>query len=387
MKVCFCTNIWNHHQGPVAKELAALLPPGDFRLFVYQPLDCDWSRERIAMGWNLMPPDEPWIVGPPKTARELKDGFFQGWIESADVLIFGENNYFDQEALSRRLEAGKLTFRTGERLLKRPVALRRWLDPRFWHAWCHVHRKFSRPSLHYLTMSHWCADDLQFYRACKSRIWRWGYLTNVSATPTEKPLREKVRIGWCGRFLNCKNVSDILTATSLLEESLRDMIDVIIVGDGPEKENLIRRAHNLGLDSIVAFKPFLPQKEALAFMESIDIFPFPSSRIEGWGAVLPEAMDKCCAVIASEDAGSTLELVRDGENGFTFKAGDVMTLSKRIATLVKDASLRRRLGFAAWKTMQSWSPTMGARRLLSLSERLLSGSRPPFSEGLCENVG
>lgn len=388
MKICFCTNIWNHHQGPVARELAKLLPAGDFRLFVYQPLDCEWSRERIAMGWNLLPPDEPWIVGPPKTMDELKDGFFQGWIESADVLIYGDNKYFDFAALERRLSSGKLSFKVGERLLKNPVTWRDWFAPRFWHKWLYIHNRLNRPSLHYLTMSHWCTDDLRFFRACKGRIWRWGYLTNVSKAPVERPMCAKVRIGWCGRFLCWKNVCDILTATSLLEESLRDKIEVVIVGDGPEKENLMRLANTLGLDALVTFKPFLPQREALTFLESIDIFPFPSTRLEGWGAILPEAMDKCCAVVASEDAGSTLELVKDGENGFTFKAGDVRTLSKHIATLVDDAPLRHRLGMAAWRTMQKWSPAAGARSLLSLVHSIFDGKLNFNDDGrLCGHRG
>ena len=353
-----------------------MLGPENFRLFIYQPLDCDWSRERIAMGWNLLPPDESWIVGPPKTKEELKSGFFQGWIESADVLIFGENIYFDSEALSRRLKAGKLSFKMGERLCKEPVTWRNWINPRFWRKWLYLHKSLNYPSLHFLTMSHWCADDLRFFRACKTRIWRWGYLTNVSALPIEKPMSGKVRIGWCGRFLSCKKVCDILTAISLIENSVKSQIEVIIVGDGPERENLIRQSHRLGLDDIIVFRPFLPQKDALAFMENIDIFPFTSSRQEGWGAILPEAMDKCCAVVASEDAGSTLELVKDGENGFTFKAGDVITLSQRITILIKDAVLRRRFAFAAWRTMQEWSPRVGAMRLQSLITSIRNGNAP-----------
>ena len=387
MKVCFCTNIWNHHQGPVARELAKLLPAGDFRMFVYQPLDCEWSRERIAMGWNLLPPGEPWIVGPPKTTEELKDGFFQGWIESADVLIYGDNKYFDFAALERRLSSGKLSFKVGERLLKNPVTWRDWFNPRFWRKWLCIHNHLNTPSLHYLTMSHWCADDLRFFSACKGRMWRWGYLTNVSEGPVEKPIHAKVRIGWCGRFLECKSVCDILSSVAMFDGLLKSKIEVVLVGEGPEKASLAQLSHTLGLDSIVAFKPFLPHREALAFMESIDVFPFTSNRIEGWGAILPEAMDKCCAVVASEDAGSTLELVRHGENGFTYKAGDVKTLSRHIATLVEDAALRKRFGLAAWRTMQEWSPASGAKRLATLCESLLTCAPLPYTTGLCANVG
>lgn len=387
MRFAFCTNIWTHHQAPVCYELAKLLGE-DFRMFVYQPLDCDWSRERIEMGWNLIPPKEPWIVGPPKTTTELTGDFFEGWIESADVLVYGDNCYFDAAALRRRLKAGKLTFKMGERLLKLPIALRHWLSPRFYKRWLWTHFGFRHKSLHYLAMSHWCAGDLAFFHACKGRVWRWGYLTPVSDRPTEKPVREKVRIGWCGRFLCWKNVCDILQASSLLENSLKDRIEVTLVGDGPEKENLVRLAHALGLDGVVEFKPFMSAADAKAFMRDLDIYVFPSGRQEGWGAALAEAMDASCAVVANEAAGSTLELVRDGENGFAYKDGDLATLTRRLGELVRDAELRKRFGLEAWRTMQGVSPAVGARRLVELAGHLI-GNEPSrvADHGLCSLMG
>ena len=383
MRLAFCTNIWNHHQAPVCYELAKLLG-ADFKMFVYQPLDCRFSRERIAMGWNLIPPDEPWIVGPPKTKADLCSDFYQGWIGTADVLVFGSNCYFDNDMLKRRLKAGKLSFRMGERLLKLPVRWYHWISPRFYKRWLWLHQEFNFKALHYLTMSHWCADDLAFFHACKGRIWRWGYLTPVSEKPTEKPAREKIRIGWCGRFLCLKNVCDILQATSSLELRLREGVEVILVGDGSEKENLIHLAHSLGLENIVQFKPFMPSAAAKAFMRELDIYVFPSGRQEGWGAVLAEAMDASCAVIANEAAGSTLELVKNGANGFTYRDGDLGALTRRLTELVENATLRKKFGLAAWQTMQEWSPAVGARRLVALAEHILQkGTNQPFQDGLC----
>lgn len=387
MKVAYCINIWNHHQGPVCRELAKLLG-NDFRVFVFQPLDCDWSRERLSMGWNLIPPNEPWIVGPPKTESKVSSSFFQGWIESADVLIYGENRYFDHAALKRRLERGKLSFKMGERLLKSPWHWYQMLSPFSFRRWLGTHRALNQPSLHYLAMSHWCAHDLRFFRVCKGRIWRWGYLTEVSAHPTRKVEDVKVHIGWCGRMLDWKNVDYILYAIDLLPQSIRARLNLTLVGDGPEKNRLKQLTENLGLVEAVDFRPFLPQSEALAFMASLDVFVFPSGRKEGWGAILPEAMDKCCAVIANEAAGATLELVRDGENGFTFKDGDVKTLAKRLQDLVQNVSLRRQVGLAAWRTMQDWSPQSGARRLMELASRLLTKDGISHEhQGLCERVG
>ena len=389
MTLAYCTNIWSHHQGPVCREFAKLLGDG-FRMFVFQPLDCVWSKERQAMGWNLIPPNEPWIVGPPKTTKELSDNFFQGWIESADVLVYGENHYFDHEALLRRLKYGKLSFKMGERLLKSQIRWYQWLSPFFIRRWLITHNSFNYPSLHYLSMSHWCSRDLHFFHVCKGRIWRWGYLTEVSKTPTEKTERGKVNVGWCGRMLDWKNVDYILRAIALLPQSIRAHMELTLVGEGPEEERLKQLAEIFGLSDCVWFRPFLPQKEAMSFMSSLDVFVFPSGRKEGWGAILPEAMDKSCAVIANEAAGSTLELVRDGVNGFTFKNGDIKTLACRLSQLIVDGQLRKKMGQRAWRTMQEWSPSVGAYRFVALANTLLSGEHqhcPNCLRGLCELEG
>lgn len=125
-------------------------------------------------------------------------------------------------------------------------------------------------------------------------------------------------------------------------------------------------------------------------MSSLDVFVFPSGRKEGWGAILPEAMDKSCAVIANEAAGSTLELVRDGVNGFTFKNGDIKTLACRLSQLIVDGQLRKKMGQRAWRTMQEWSPSVGAYRFVALANTLLSGEHqhcPGCLRGLCELEG
>ena len=384
--ITYCTAIWTHHQSEVCRELHNILGD-DFRMVLTLPLDAQLSRERMAMGWNLTPPDEDWIVGPPKTVAEARQVDYSKYIVDPDVAVLGWIPEVPDSLVMRRVRSGKLTFFQSERLFKQKPTFKDWLNP-FYLKWrLSLWRKLHPKNVHFLTLSYWCVEDLEALGVCRGRTWKWGYLTAVSDRPTEKPKHTKVRIGWCGRFLCWKNVSDILQASSLLENSAKAEIEVVLVGDGPERDNLVRMSRDLGLDNIVTFKPFLPQKEALAFMESIDIFPFPSNRLEGWGAILPEAMDKCCAVVASEDAGATLMLVEDGGNGFTYRAGDVAMLSKRIAELVNDTDLRRRFGLAAWHTMQKWTPRVGAKALVGLISALRSGDETKFSvSGLCSRV-
>ena len=405
--IVLCTNLWNHHMGPVCREMARLNGV-DFKMVLSEPLD---MLERIEGGrsdWKasasggepktepaakaapcvayegLLPPREPWIVQPPRTEADWQTGVYNDLIWTADVAIIGATSRYAWRTIRKRVRTGKLTFFMNERFFKIPRGWKYWLNPRRHASWFRTHLLLSPPNVHYLTMNHWCADDLAFFRGCTGRTWRWGYLVAVSAEPTPKPVREKVRIGWCGRFLRWKNVADILQACSSLENSLKRQIEVILVGEGPEKENLVRQARELGLAEIVRFLPFMSSADAKAFMRDLDVYVFPSGRQEGWGAALGEAMDASCAVIANEAAGATLELVKDGENGFTFKDGDIRTLTRRLDALIADAALRRKFGLAAWQTMQQWSPAVGAQRLTALIDAVRSGHTPRTpSDGLC----
>lgn len=387
MKLAYCTNIWNHHQGPVCTELARLLG-SEFKLLLHQPLDYKYSVERINMGWNLNPPDEPWIVGPPKTCASVDYSEYVKIVMEADAIVFNsELPYMTWDMFRIRHRQGKLNLRMGERIYRggRPwwltLSIKKWLGRMV------VRRRFESSGLHFLTMSHWCADDLSYLHVCKGRTWRWGYLTPISDTCIVRPKHDKVHIGWCGRMLRCKQVDFILKAYAAMSETARDGSEIHLVGDGETEEELRQLAKRLEIEGSVRFSPMKPQADAKKFLESLDIFVFPSNAHEGWGATLFEAMDKGCAVIANIAAGSTLEVVEDGSNGFTFKDGDIATLTAKLTWLVEHEKERREMGCRAWATIQGWSPTVGASRLVSLIEHLRAGSRDGIpTSGLCAGV-
>ena len=387
MKLAYCTNIWNHHQGPVCTELAKLLGNDNFRLLLHQPLDHKYSIERINMGWNLNPPDEPWILGPPKACADADYSEYAKIAMEADVLVFGSLPYMTWDRLAERHRQGKINLRIGERIYRGGRPWWYCISPKKWAGRIVSHNRFESAGIHFLTMGHWCADDLRYLHVCKGRTWRWGYLTPVSEKCIEKQKHDKVRIGWCGRMLFLKQVDFILKAYAAMPETARVNSEIYLVGNGEAEDYLKRLAVRLGIERSVSFRPLMPQAEAKKFLEDLDVFVFPSNAHEGWGATLLEAMDKGCVPIANMAAGATLEVVEDGLNGFAFKDGDIATLSARLAWLVEHNEERRVMGRKAWATMQNWSPKEGARRLVALATALKTGdiSRIP-SSGLCAKV-
>jgi len=385
LKLTYCTAIWTHHQEGVCRELHKRL--GDaFKMVLTLPLDHPLSIERTKMGWNLIPPDEDWIVGPPKTAEEANAIDYRPYILDAEVTVLGWVPYVRMGIIRARTQSGKLTFFQNERFFKKERQWRDYITPRVVRNWLSWWYLLHRKNVHYLAISYWCKDDLAFLHACKNRTWQWAYLTPVSDTKPVKPANGLVEIGWCGRMLKWKCVDYILQAVKLLPEECRNLCHVTLIGNGEMEVSLKCLADSCKLADVVTFKDSVSAKDAVAFMRGLDVYIMPSNHEEGWGAALPEAMSEGCAVIANTAAGATLAVIKPGENGFVFDDGDIVGLAKHLENLIRDAGLRHRLGSNAWSSMQMWAPSVGAERLLTLIDCIQTRHEVPYTHGLCSRL-
>ena len=156
-----------------------------------------------------------------------------------------------------------------------------------------------------------------------------------------------------------------------------------LTGTGPMETALRELTQNE--ERITLTGPMRPE-QVRRCMERSGVFLFTSDRQEGWGAVVNEAMNSGCAVVAGHAAGSVPYLLRDGENGLLYPTGDTQALYRRIRLLLDDPGLQQRLGSAAYRTVtRLWSPEEAARRLLLLAEHILAGEEAPvlFEDGPC----
>jgi len=125
-----------------------------------------------------------------------------------------------------------------------------------------------------------------------------------------KSSAEKFDVIFVGRLIKDKNVS-------LLLNSAKDLnLKLCIIGDGPEKSNLISLSHHLKLNA--SFKGFLDgDEEVYAYMKSSKILVLPSIR-EGFGIVVLEALACGCKVITTNHKNNNARFLVD-EN-FTCEA-------------------------------------------------------------------
>jgi glycosyltransferase involved in cell wall biosynthesis len=149
-------------------------------------------------------------------------------------------------------------------------------------------------------------------------------------------------VGWIGRMTGIKRTDDVLLAFKSLRERGIDA-RLCLVGDGPDRDQVERRAHELGVMKETLFLGY--QEQVSSFFSAFDVFILPSAN-EGTPVTAIEALAAGKPVVATR-VGGIPDVVRDGEDGFLVAPGDVEALAERLAQLATDPQLRERMGEAA----------------------------------------
>jgi glycosyltransferase involved in cell wall biosynthesis len=136
-----------------------------------------------------------------------------------------------------------------------------------------------------------------------------------------------------GRLVSTKGVAVLLEAARMLKEERNRTIQVLIVGDGPERGTLERLAQEKGLSSGVRFAGAVPAAQLEEMISGARAIVVPSLAGEVFGLVVAENMLRAIPVIAS-DLGPFVEIL--GNAGVTFRKQDPVDLGNQIAKLLDD---------------------------------------------------
>ena len=149
-------------------------------------------------------------------------------------------------------------------------------------------------------------------------------------------LANKQVLGFIGSFYGYEGLSLLLEALPLLCRAEPD-IRLLLVGGGPQEDRLKQQVRQLGIEDKVLFVGRVPHDQVQAYYNLVDIFVYPRLSMRLTDLVTPlkplEAMAQGSLVVAS-DVGGHRELIRDGETGCLFRAGDVQHLSDTVLRLL-----------------------------------------------------
>lgn len=148
-------------------------------------------------------------------------------------------------------------------------------------------------------------------------------------------------VGAIARLSPVKGLDALLKALPGLLPSF-PRLQVLLVGEGPARPDLIRLAYSLGIEEHVVITH--PVEDTRVPLSAMDLFVAPSLR-EGFGLALVEAMTAGVPVVAT-NAGGPAEIIEDGVSGLLIPPGDPAPLGKAVASLLSDPAKRRTIAAA-----------------------------------------
>lgn len=355
MKITFISNYINHHQIPLANELYAEL--GDnYRFIQTEPME----EDRVKMGWGAEVKNIPYLLyfyEQPEECEKL--------VLESDVVVFG--GVEDESYIQPRLKAGLFTIRCSERIYKEG----QWkmISPRGLIKKYKDHVQYRKQDVYLLCAGGYVADDFRLIGAYPDKMMKWGYFVekynyDLQKLFSLKEENQETAILWVGRMIDLKHPEYAVQMAAELKK-LGKKFKLQFIGDGEKKEEIVTLAKSFNLEDCVEFMGFMSPKDVRKQMEKADILLMTSNRIEGWGAVVNEAMNAGCVVVASHIIGSAPYLIQHEENGLVFKAGSYASLTKEILKIIDNDCYRKKMGMAAYETIDTlWNPKTAAKRFI-----------------------
>lgn len=360
MKFVFASNYLNHHQRPFCDEMYRVLGE-NFSFISNEEMD----SERKEMGWKNESVE--YEVCAWKNQEEMN--YAQKLINEADILMIGSA---PDSLFIERLHNGKIVIRYAERFYKEKMTMRRWIHALI-GTWIH-HGRFQRYPIYMLCASAYTAVDCARFGNYKNRMYKWGYFPktfhyNLDELFSNKDSR---KILWIGRMLEWKHPDYALMVAKRLKDDGYDF--TMEIGGMGELENDLRvKSETLKLTDCVHFLGAIPSDKVRSYMENAGIYLFTSDRREGWGAVLNEAMNSGCAVVACDAIGSVPFLIENNKNGLVYHSKEVDQLYENVKYLLDRKEEQRRLGKKAYKTcIREWNAQVASERLITVCRNLLA---------------
>lgn len=180
---------------------------------------------------------------------------------------------------------------------------------------------------------------------------------------------EDILVSTVRRLVPEKRVDDLIaSAARVVPET--EAVTFLIVGDGPERHALERKAREEGVEESIVFTGSLPHTDIPAVMAASDAFVL-STEQEGMATALLEAMAGGAVPVATAGTGND-EVIVDGESGILYETGNIDALSEAVLRLSSRPGERERLSAAARRRVEdTFSYDVVSRQYADLYEELV----------------
>ena len=225
----------------------------------------------------------------------------------------------------------------------------------------------------FLAIGTWNKNMFLEYGVPKERIFHFPYAVwneffmsetekhakNHNAIKKELGLSLKTKvIAYAARFAGEKRPHYAIQAYERLikntEHKIKDVC-LLMIGDGLLQKEVEEEVKQKGLKNVY-FLGFKNQTELVRLYAITDIFIRTDEPIKGdWGATVNEAMACGLPIVAPDTLGAQADLIRQGENGFVYRFGDIDALARYMEQLIQDEKLLESMKKKSKEIISKWS--------------------------------
>jgi glycosyltransferase involved in cell wall biosynthesis len=176
-----------------------------------------------------------------------------------------------------------------------------------------------------------------------------------------------------GRLIDYKNLFHLLEAFNLAQSKSYFDWGVIILGDGELKEALQKYVSNNNIQN-VHFQAGVSWQQVPEYLAISDVLVLPSYS-EPWGLVVNEAMACGLPVIVSDRCGCAIDLVKYGQNGFTFSPDNQEELSSLLLKFMNNEVDSEQMGLVSQRIIQAYSAENVALEMYKGFEKTIQNNK------------
>lgn len=372
MKIAMISNYINHHQIPFSN--AFFNREGIEYCFIQtEPME----EERIKMGWGLDPHSLPYV----KLLYE-EEAVCRQWIMESDILLVGWQER--EDLIKPRLDANKFTIRMSERLYREGQY--KAISPRGLLRKYKEHTKYRRGNVFLLCYGAYVPSDFHIVHAYPGKMYRFGYFPETKIFEgddlfAEKPSLDTVQIVWAGRFMPLKHPEFVLRLAKDLKEK-GYAFHIHLIGSGQMEEELKAQQKAWDLTDEITMYGFLSPQKVREIMEKSHIHLFTSNHLEGWGAVVNEAMNSGCAEVVNSQVGAAPFLIQHKKNGLIYKEGSYDDFLSCVQYLLEHKEKITEYGKNAYTSIVTeWNAENAATQILRFYKNWQQGVIDPPKSG------
>jgi glycosyltransferase involved in cell wall biosynthesis len=170
-----------------------------------------------------------------------------------------------------------------------------------------------------------------------------------------------------GRLIKEKGIYELIDA--MKEIINRVDCQLLVVGEGKEKNAIHDRINNTHLKESVLLMGYLENEKLYQVYQMADVFILPSYR-EGFSTSITEAMS-CGLPIVTTSVGGMPDHLLEGVNTLFIPPGNAVAIVSAVVRLLNDRELRLKMGQANLEKVKEFSPEIVAGNYIEIFSELI----------------